>query len=343
MKRLLNTLFVLSENSYLSLQDENVIVHAEDGTRKPLPLLGLENIFCFSYKGASPALAGECAKRGIGLTFLTPAGRFLARVSGRSQGNVLLRKMQYRISDSPVESCETAKYFIFGKLYNSRWCLERTARDHEMRVDAEALKNTSRFLAETAKQVLTVTDGDSLRGLEGEAATQYFGVFDQMIINQKEQFQFTVRSRRPPLDRVNAMLSFGYRLLASDCAAALESVGLDSYVGFLHRDRPGRESLALDLMEELRSVLVDRLVVTMINTRAINGKQFDESENGAVLLNDSGRKAFLQAWQTHKREEIKHPYLQDKIQWGLVPYVQALLLARYLRGDLDAYPPFLWK
>ena len=212
-----------------------------------------------------------------------------------------------------------------------------------MRVDTQALKNASQFLLETSRQVLDVTDLDTLRGLEGEAATRYFGVFDQMILNQKAQFSFTGRSRRPPLDKVNAMLSFGYRLLASDCAAALESVGLDSYVGFMHRDRPGRESLALDLMEELRSILVDRLVITMINLRQINAKQFDESENGAVLLNDPGRRAFLQAWQAHKREEIKHPYLQEKIQWGLVPYVQALLLARYLRGDLDAYPPFLWK
>jgi CRISPR-associated protein Cas1 len=343
MKHLLNTLFVLSEDSYLSLENENAVIHAGDGTRKMLPLLGLENIFCFSYKGASPALAGECAKRGIGLAFLTPTGRFLARVSGRSQGNVLLRKKQYRISDNTAESCLVARCFIFGKLYNSRWCLERIARDHAMRVNAALLKDTSQFLAEKSKQILTVTDLDTLRGLEGETAARYFSVFDQMIINQKKMFSFSGRSRRPPLDRVNAMLSFGYRLLASDCAAALESVGLDSYVGFMHRDRPGRESLALDLMEELRSVLVDRLVITMINTREINAKQFERMENDAVLLNDSGHRTFIKAWQTHKREEIKHPYLHDKMQWGLVPYVQALLLARYLRGDLDAYPPFLWK
>lgn len=343
MKRLLNTLFVLSENSYISLLDENVVINAQDGSRKQFPLLGLENIFSFSYKGASPALAGACAKRGIGLTFLTPNGAFLARVSGKSQGNVLLRKMQYRVSDDETESCRAARCFIFGKLYNSRWCLERTARDHALRVDVETLKNAARVLAETLRQVLDVTELSVLRGLEGQAATTYFGAFDQMIINQKEAFRFTVRSRRPPLDRVNAMLSFGYRLLESDCAAALESVGLDAYVGFMHRDRPGRESLALDLMEELRSVLVDRLAVTMINTREIVANAFDVSENGAVLLNDAGRKLFLNAWQTHKREEITHPYLREKIQWGLVPYVQALLLARYLRGDLDAYPPFLWK
>jgi CRISPR-associated protein Cas1 len=343
MKRLLNTLFILSEGTYLSLQDENVVINSEDGSRRQLPLLGIENIFCFSYKGASPALVGKCAKRGIGLTFLTPNGRFLARVSGRSQGNVLLRKVQYRVSDSPEKSCLVARCFLFGKIYNSRWCLERTVRDHAMRVDVKALKNASQFLAAASKKVLDATSLDTLRGLEGEAATSYFKVFNEMILNQKELFKFTVRSRRPPLDRVNAMLSFGYSILASDCAVALESAGLDSYVGFMHRDRPGRESLALDLMEELRSVFVDRLVVSMINTRAITEKQFDKFENGAVMLNDAGRKIFLSAWQGKKREEIRHPYLQEKIQWGLVPYVQSLLLARYLRGDLDAYPPFLWK
>ncbi|WOC32937.1 MULTISPECIES: type I-C CRISPR-associated endonuclease Cas1c [Caproicibacterium] len=343
MKHLLNTLFILSENTYLSLKDENVGIHAEDGTQNFLPLLGLESIFCFSYKGASPALIGACAERGIGLTFLTPNGRFLARVSGRSQGNVFLRKAQYRISDSETESCLAARCFIFGKLYNHRWCLERTVRDHGMRADVQTLKNAARFLAETSQIVLKTTELDTLRGLEGQAANAYFGVFDHLILNQKDDFRFTVRSRRPPLDRVNAMLSFGYRLLASDCAAALESVGLDSYVGFMHRDRPGRESLALDLMEELRSVFVDRFVLTLINLRRITAKDFDVSENGAVLLNDRGRKIFLKSWQERKREEIKHPYLQEKMQYGLVPYVQALLLARYVRGDLDAYPAFLWK
>ena len=343
MKHLLNTLFILSENSYLALENETAVILGEEGKRGQFPLLGLESIFTFSYKGASPALMGACAERGINLVFLSPQGRFLARACGKSSGNVLLRKMQYRLSDDLVKSCAVARCFIFGKLYNSRWCLERTVRDHNLRFNAEALRRASSFLAESADASLKTSDPDVLRGLEGQAATEYFGVFDEMILNQKKDFRFTVRSRRPPLDRVNAMLSFGYRLLASDCAAALESVGLDAYVGFLHRDRPGRESLALDLMEELRSVLVDRFVITLINTKEISPRQFTMMANGAVLLNDAGRRTYLSAWQTHKREEITHPYLHEKIAWGLVPYVQALLLARCLRGDLDAYPPFLWK
>ncbi|MCH3971411.1 MAG: type I-C CRISPR-associated endonuclease Cas1c [Oscillospiraceae bacterium] len=343
MKRLLNTLFVLSEDSYLALENENIVIWGEEGKRGQFPLLGLESVFSFSYKGASPALLGACTKRGIGFTFLTPNGRFLARACGAAQGNVLLRKTQYRISDDPNQSCFAARCFIFGKLYNSRWCLERTVRDHGLRVNVEALKRSASFLSATAAEALKETNLDTLRGWEGQAATEYFRVFNEMILNQKKDFFFTVRSRRPPLDCVNAMLSFGYSLLASDCAAALESVGLDSYVGFLHRDRPGRESLALDLMEELRSVFVDRFVITLINTKQILPKQFDKMEDGAVLLNDVGRKTFLNVWQTRKREQITHPYLQEKMQWGLVPYVQALLLARWLRGDLDAYPPFLWK
>lgn len=343
MRRLLNTLFVLTEDSYLALENENVTVLGPEGKRAQFPLLGLESIFSFSYKGASPALMGACAARGIGLAFFTPRGHFLARICGEAQGNVLLRKAQYRRSDDAAQSCLVARCFVFGKLYNSRWCVERTVRDHALRVDVPALKRSSAFLAGTAQQALACTNLDSLRGLEGQAATEYFRVFDQMILNQKEVFQFQGRNRRPPLDRVNALLSFGYQLLASDCACALEGTGLDSYVGFLHRDRPGRTSLALDLMEELRSVLVDRLVLALINTKATTAQQFDLQESGAVLLNEAGRKVFLNAWQARKREELTHPYLQEKIPWGLVPYVQALLLARYLRGDLDAYPCFLWK
>lgn len=343
MKKLLNTLYVLSENTYLSLKNENVVLNYEDGSHKELPLLGIESIFCFSYKGASPALLGECARRGIGVSLYTPTGRFLSQACGRMQGNVLLRKEQYRASDDAERSCEIARGFIFGKIYNSRWCIERTLRDHALRVDSETLDRASAYLADSAKEALKAEDLDTLRGIEGQAANAYFGVFNEMILNQKESFVFGGRSRRPPLDRVNALLSFGYSLLKSDCAAALEGVGLDSYVGFMHRDKPGRESAALDLMEELRSVLTDRMVLTMINMRQIVPGDFKSFEDGAVLLNEDGRKKFITAWQAHKREEIMHPYLKEKMQWGLVPHVQALLLSRYLRGDLDAYPAFLWK
>ncbi|MBP3656825.1 MAG: type I-C CRISPR-associated endonuclease Cas1 [Clostridia bacterium] len=343
MRKLLNTLYVTSENGYLSLENDNVVVWQDEEKKGQFPLLMLEGIVSFSYKGASPALMGECAKRGISLCFMTRHGRFLARVCGEERGNVLLRKQQYRLSDSPEHSCAIARNFIYGKVYNSRWSIERTVRDHALRVSVDELKNASRHIAEQLEPIAVCDDLDRLRGLEGVASAQYFSVFDHLILNQKDNFRLEDRNRRPPTDLVNAALSFIYVLLAHDCAAALESVGLDPYVGFMHRDRPGRESLALDLMEELRPVCADRLVLTLINTKELQGKHFQKQAGGAVRLTDEGRKSVLAAWQTKKKEEITHPYLKEKIAWGLVPYVQALLLARHIRGDLDGYPPFLWK
>lgn len=343
MRQLLNTLFVTTEDAYLSLDGENVVVRQEGTELGRFPLHMLEGILCFSYVGASPALMGFCGRSGIDFCFLTPGGRFLARVSGENRGNVLLRRTQYRAADEPLASCRIARNFIFGKVYNARWTIERTLRDHALRVDAERLKTASLTLAEVLPAIRKATDLGVLRGLEGETATRYFGVLDEMILNQKETFFFRERSRRPPLDPLNALLSFCYTLLAKDCAAALESVGLDPYVGFLHRDRAGRESLALDLMEELRAPMADRFVLTLINSRQMSSEDLQIRENGAVLLTDHGRKTFLNAWQEKKREVITHPYLGEKLPWGLVPYVQALLLARCLRDDLDGYPPFLWK
>lgn len=343
MRKMLNTLFVTSEDAYLSLKNLNIVIHYSDERTVQIPLIGLEEIVSFSYKGASPELIGKCVELGIGFSFFSPRGKFLARATGSTQGNVLLRKEQYRISDSEERSCLTARNFIFGKLYNSKWVLERTIRDHGLRVDKAALESASEQLRAAAGKTRDIVSLDSLRGIEGEAATRYYAVFNELILNQKEDFVFSGRSRRPPLDEVNALLSFGYRILANECSSALCSVGLDPYVGFLHRDRPGRESLALDLMEETRSILVDRMTITLINTRMVKKNSFTRSENGVVLLNDVGRKVFLEAWQKHKREEIVHPFLGEKIPWGLVPYVQSLLLARYIRGDLEQYPPFLWK
>ena len=343
MRKLLNTLFITSEDAYLSLENENVVVFKNGEKAAQYPLQVLEGILSFSYKGASPALMGECAERGIGLTFLTPSGRALARSVGFTNGNVLLRRRQYRIADSLTESCSVARNMIFGKIYNCRWVIERTIRDHALRVDADKLRMTCVHLHEWLSPILNADDLDSLRGMEGKASACYFDVLDDMILNQKEDFRFQGRNRRPPLDRVNAALSMAYALLTNDCAAALDSVGIDSFVGFMHRDRPGRESLALDLMEEFRAPIADRLVLTLINTRVLQGKHFHTQSGGAVLLTDDGRKQLLSAWQDRKKEEITHPYLKEKIPWGLVPYVQALLLARYLRDDLDEYPPFLWK
>ncbi len=343
MRKWLNTLFVLSEDSYLALEGETVLVLAGEEKRGQFPLHTLESILCFSYKGASPALMGACAQRGVNLCFLSPKGRFLARVSGENPGNVLLRKAQYRVSDDEGQSCRLARCFLFGKVYNCRWSLERTRRDHALRVDEEALAHACSLLANALPAILCETDLGALRGLEGQAAAVYFGAFDRLILNQRETFSFSDRSRRPPLDPVNALLSFSYTLLTNACVGALESVGLDAYVGFLHRDRPGRSSLALDLMEELRPLFADRFVVTLINNRVIRPNYFVTRENGAVWLTDEGRKAVLSAWQKRLGETLTHPYLKEKLPWGLVPYVQALLLARTLRGDLDAYPPFLWK
>ena len=343
MRKLLNTLFVTSEEAYLALETENVAVYIGEEKKAQYPLLVLESIISFSYKGASPALMGACARNGIQLVFLTPRGRFLARVCGQEQGNVLLRKEQYRLSDKLEKSCHIARNFIFGKVYNQRWVLERTLRDHRMRVDAAKLESASQALAGLLPAIETQTDLDALRGLEGEASVRYFHVFDEMVLNQKADFLFDGRNRRPPTDNMNALLSFAYVLLSNDCASALESVGLDSYVGFMHRDRPGRTSLALDLMEELRAPMADRLCITLVNNRVLQDKHFERQESGAVFLGEDGRKLFLSAWQNKKKEEITHLYLKEKMAWGLVPYVQSLLLARCLRGDLDGYPPFLWK
>ncbi|HHY51913.1 MAG TPA: type I-C CRISPR-associated endonuclease Cas1 [Clostridiales bacterium] len=343
MKHLLNTLFVTSEDVYLTLDGENVVVNREKESIARYPLHTLSNIISFSYAGASPALLGACAKREIGFAFCTPSGKFLARVTGESNGNVLLRRMQYRVADDPFLSCRVARTMIFGKLYNSRWSIERTCRDHGMRIDVEALKNASLKLKELLPAVLEESSLESLRGLEGVGASTYYGVMDHMILNYKETFFFRERNRRPPLDPLNALISFAYSLLAHDCASALESVGLDAYVGFLHRDRSGRESLALDLMEELRPCMADRFVLTLVNNRILSAGDFEKSETGVVLLTDDGRRAFLKNWQAKKKETITHPFLNEKMQWGLVPYIQALLLARFLRGDMDEYPPFLWK
>ena len=343
MRKLLNTLFVLTESSYLILDGETVVVKQGDAEAARFPLHTLEGILCFSYAGASPALMGACAQRNIDMAFFTPRGKFLARSVGETKGNVLLRQQQFRAADDPGVSCRYAKGFLLGKIYNARWVLERATRDHPQRVPVEKLKTLSGQLAAALPRVEDAMTTEELRGIEGEAAQLYFSGFDDLILQQRPAFAFAKRTRRPPLDPVNALLSFAYTLLARDCAAALEGAGLDPYVGFLHRPRPGRTSLALDLMEELRTAFADRFVLTCINQKTILPKHCVKQESGAVLLTDEGRRAFLQAWQQRRQQTIQHPFLGEKIPWGLVPYVQALLLARTLRGDLDRYPPFFWK
>ena len=343
MKKLLNTLYVTSEDAFLALDGENIVVRFADDTEKAIPLHLLSSIVSFSYKGATPALMGKCVQCGVAMAFYTPQGRFLCQVGNETAGNVYLRREQYRRADDAAQSLAIARNFIAGKLYNAKFVLLRCARDHALQADAGKLRGAAASLHESLSACLSAQSDDQLRGIEGNAASAYFQVFDEMVLREKQAFAFHGRSRRPPLDRTNALLSFAYSLLASDCAAALRGVGLDPYVGFMHVDRPGRKSLALDLVEELRPVCADRFVLTLINNRVLSPGDFVVQESGAVLLTDDARKTFLSEWQKRKRETLTHPYLDEKIEWGLVPHVQALLLARYVRGDLDQYPPFFWK
>lgn len=343
MKKLQNTLYVTSPEGYLALDGETVLVRREDEVIGRVPLHNLENIVSFGYRGASPALMFACAEKGIGLCFLSNHGRFLARIQGSVQGNVLLRTTQYRIAGTEDEALELSKMFLIGKVYNGRWMLEHYCRDHAMRIDQQAVGNVIARMKDTLKQIPQATSSEELRGLEGNAAKTYFSAFPHLILRNKEDFPFAGRNRRPSLDPVNAMLSFAYTLLGNEIASALETVGLDPAVGFMHTLRPGRASLALDMLEELRAPLADRFVLSQINLGSVTRKEFETKENGAVQLKEDARRAFLTAWQKRKQETLVHPYLKEKIPWGLVPYTQAMLLARYLRGDLDGYPPFLWK
>ena len=343
MKKLLNVLYVTVPDTYLSLDGENIVVKKEEGIAMRLPLHNLENIVCFNYPGVSPELMGACAEHNIGLCFLTPYGRFLARVNGKVKGNVLLRKKQYFLSEIETDSKKIASSFLVGKISNCRKVIERALRDHALLVDTNELTNASISLRELMIATQSCKTIEDLMGVEGSAAKIYFSVFDQLILQQKDEFFFNERSRRPPMDNMNSILSFLYTLLTNEVASALETVGLDPYVGFLHQDRPGRPSLALDLMEELRPVFADRLAISLINRKQICGKGFTKKESGGIIMDDETRKIVLKAWQERKKEQIIHPYLQERIDFGLIPYVQALLLARYLRGDLDAYPPFFWN
>lgn len=343
MKHLGNVLYVTTPEAYLSLDGENVVIKKDEHTSTRLPLHNLENIVCFNYLGVSPALMGACAERDVGLCFLTPYGRFLGRVSGRVRGNVLLRKKQYALSENNESSVAIAVSCLLGKVANCRKVIERALRDHSMLVDVEALNQVSASLKGILNIIPECKTVTELMAFEGSAAKIYFSVFGQLILQQRDDFIFRERNRRPPLDNTNSLLSFLYTLLTNEMSSALESVGLDPYVGFLHQDRPGRPSLALDMIEELRPVFADRLALSLINRKQVSGKGFTQKESGGILMDDETRKAVLTAWQERKKEEIMHPYLKERIPFGLIPHVQALLLARYLRGDLDAYPPFFWS
>lgn len=346
MRRHLNTLYVTSEGAYVAKDGQNVVVSAdgEELGRVPVHLLGA--IVSFARVGMSPALMGFCAEQGVAVSFLSPNGKFLARVTGPVSGNVLLRRAQYRLSDDPDGAARLASAVVVGKTLNQRSVLRRALRDHGQTLPVshrEAMGEAERRLTDIARRARRPADLESLRGLEGEAGRTYFAVFDHLILTDDARLGFRGRSRRPPLDPVNALLSFLYALLVHDCAAAIEGVGLDPAVGFLHRDRPGRPSLALDLMEEFRPVVADRLTLSLLNRRQLGIADFVWKESGAVTLTERSRKAVLVAYQERKKDELQHGFLQEKAPLGLMPHLQALLLARHLRGDLDGYPPFLWK
>jgi len=340
MRKMLNVLYVTSPDAYLARDGENVVIRIKGDERARFPVHNLEGVVTFGYTGCSPALMELCCERGAPITFLNVRGSFLARVSGKVTGNVLLRRRQYRAADDLEFSCTMSRWFVTGKVLNSRAVLLRFLRDHGPNDEIAQAAASLMAIGEALQEQITVA---AIRGMEGEAARIYFSVFSHLLVAQADEFAMTSRSRRPPLDRINALLSFLYSLLTSECVNALESVGLDPQVGYLHADRPGRYGLALDLMEELRPHLADRLALSLVNTKQISAAGFDKRESGAVLMEDKTRKAVLAAWQKRKQEEVMHPFLGERVPIGLVPYAQALILARYLRGDIDGYPPFVFR
>jgi len=343
MKRFLNTLFVMTQKAYLKKDGETVTVVVNREIKLRVPLLTIQGIVCFGNVTISPFLAGAAAERGVTITFLSAYGRFLARIEGPISGNVLLRRAQYRMSDDQGRCAAVIRNLLTGKFINSKTVLQRATRDHGDRINTQRVEQAIQKIDRALTRIATTNDIDELRGVEGEVGSAYFDTFDELIIAQKVDFTFKTRSRRPPLDRVNALLSFCYTLLSHDMRSACEVCGLDPSVGFLHRDRPGRHSLALDLMEEMRPFFADRLVLSLINLRQIDAKSFTISESGAVLLNEGGRKAVVAAYQKRKQQTIKHPFVQETMHIGVLFQMQALLMARFIRGDMDAYPPFLWR
>lgn len=340
MRILLNTLYITTPESYLSKDGLNVVISVKGTEVFRIPIHNIEQIVTFGYMGASPGLMKLCADSGVTLTFLSPQGRYIGRFLGPTKGNVLLRKAQYHGAESEVYAQHLSQLFIAGKVQNYRNILRRFIRDNGHN---DQVAQTADKLQQCKQRILKATTIDSIRGIEGEAASYYFGVFAELMLNQQSQFAFNGRNRRPPKDAVNAMLSFVYTLICNDMTSALETVGLDPYVGFMHTLRPGRASLALDMIEELRAYLGDRLVLSLINRKQISPKDFLQQGDEGIIMTDSGRKIILSAWQSRKRDQFVHPYLNEKVSIGLLPYVQSMLLARYIRKDIDDYPVFLIK
>ena len=346
MRPMLNTLYVTTEGAWLRKDGENLVMEVEGAERARLPMHMLSGLVCIGRVMVSPPLLGHCTEHGICVSYLSAHGRFLARVEGPVSGNVLLRRAQYRAADDPQRCGLLVRHLLVGKVHNQRSVLGRGLRDHADKLGADdlgRLQHAHKRLGRLVDKLMLESDTNQLRGLEGEAAACYFDSFGLLVRNEDPAFAFKGRSRRPPLDALNALLSLLYTLLTHDCRGALEAVGLDPAVGFLHRDRPGRPSLALDLMEEFRPVLADRLALSLVNRKQVSARDFQTLDNGAVLLRDDARKLVLTAYQERKREELQHAFIGESAVFGLFPFLQAQLMARHLRGDLDAYPPFLWK
>ncbi|MDE7375968.1 MAG: type I-C CRISPR-associated endonuclease Cas1c [Muribaculaceae bacterium] len=349
MKKLLNTLYVTTPESYLSKDGNNVVISVDGKEIFRIPITNLESICTFSYSGASPGLMRLCSENGVALSFFSPHGKFIARTQGPVKGNVLLRLRQYGILNDEAEKRRLASRFTYGKLFNSRVVLRRFVRDYPDNPAASKVASSAEKLRQSAINAAQMPQLDTMRGIEGDGAAEYFEAFPHLILSPEPEFAFKNRNRRPPKDPVNAMLSMGYSLLSCDCASALEGVGLDPAMGFMHALRPGRNSLALDLMEEMRAYIVDRLVLSLVNTRQISPSDFkihtdaSDQDQASVIFTDNGLKKFLSAWQAKKKTEFTHPFLNEKIKLGLLPHAQAMLLARNLRGDIDDYPVFLTK
>ena len=343
MKKLLNTLYVTTQGAYLCHEGESVLVRVEKETRLRVPIHMLGSIVCFGQVACSQPLMGLCGERDVLISFLSEQGKFLARVHGPVSGNVLLRRKQYRLADSPAGALNIARSFVMGKIANSRTVMQRALRDHACQEGREDMEAVVLRMSHQLRELEHVKALDELRGSEGDAANRYFGMFNHLITTQKDTFRFEGRNRRPPMDNINALLSYVYTLLTHDASAALESVGLDPQVGYLHAERPGRPSLALDLIEEFRAFIGDRLALSLVNLKQLQAGDFATTESGAVTMSDEARKTLLSAYQNRKQEEILHPFLDEKVKVGLLLHIQALLLARHIRGDFDGYPPFIWK
>lgn len=343
MKKLLNTLYVSTQGAYLRRDGECIVVEVEKQERLRTPIHMIGSVVCFGQVACSPPLLGFCAETGVTVSFLSENGRYWASVVGPVSGNVLLRRAQYQTSADPSQCVAIVRAIVAGKIANSRTVLQRALRDHSGKSELSRVENAVAWLSNRLRVLEITNTVDELRGIEGEAARTYFDCFNGMIVSQREEFVFRERSRRPPLDPVNALLSFLYTLLVHDVRGACESVGLDPQVGFLHRDRPGRPSLALDLMEELRAPVADRLALSLINLRQVSADGFRKDAAGGITMDDETRKTVLVAYQRRKQETLEHPFIEETAPVGLIPHLQAQLLARHLRGDLDGYPPFFWK